>query len=623
VILLAGLYAVISAQPDISITAIPDKKTYNPADTVTIALQVAIPDRFHLYSNPLGSGIGKPLMIRVTQGRGVEWLFGRKTPAAEFTPPIGGWVWAHKHEATFYVTGIITSKTEKTITDTIIFDGLICDNSCIPVVKKIPFSVSISTKTNKASSFATDQMLQKIFAITEEMNIVKTGPPDETGAKTGGHVSGINLQMLPEEKTPAWDYEPREKKYELNLLLAVLLAFLAGIILNVMPCVLPVLGVKILSFSQGAGSDRKIVLLRSLVFAAGVFSIFMVLASFAAFAELSWGQQFQNPKVLAGIVCIIFVFALGMFDVFMIVVPSSIASLEKAGANKGYTDDFIKGMFTTILATPCSGPFLGATLAWTLLQPPAIIYIVFAAIGAGMAFPYIVFSSSQKLLKLIPRPGPWMEDFKRFMGFLLMGFAVYLMIGLPKEIILQTTGLCVLLAFSVTVYTRFCPFGSPFKRKLIAGSAVLIIIGLGSHGIFNLMQPLIVDEKRIAENREESGWTEFSVKKLTDAHAEGRHVMIDFTANWCMNCQFNKMTVYQSKEVKSLIAKKNILALKADLTKENRAAESLMHHLGSRSVPFCAIFPGDDPYHPVIMRDIVSKRAVQKALKELTDTREP
>ncbi|MFC1476616.1 protein-disulfide reductase DsbD family protein [Fibrobacterota bacterium] len=613
-------FTCIFAERELLVTTVLDKKAYNPGDTVIVALQCRIPDKYHLYGNPLGPGIGKPLKIKVSENKGIEWIRAKKTPASKFHPAIGGWVWAYKHEATFFVIGTVTADSAESVVDTLIMESLICENSCLPVTKEIPLVIPLTQEKVRSRSFSKHRSLRKIFKITQEMDIDWQQETD-AGLKLDGSLINLSLGDNDKEKIiPEWDYKSQEKKFEYNILLAIILAFIAGIILNVMPCVLPVLGVKILSFSQGVGSDRRIAVIRSLVFSAGMILIFLVLASFAAFAGLSWGEQFQNPKMLVVIICIIFIFALGMFDIFIINVPTGITALkQKSIQEKAFLDDFIKGMFTTILATPCSGPLLGATLAWTLLQPPAIIYIVFASIGAGMAFPYVLFSSSSRLMKLIPKPGKWMEDFKYLMGFLLIGFAVYLMIGLPKGMIIPTVGLCAALALAVLIYTRFSPFGASVKRKLLSGVVAVLVAALGWHVNFNILHSFLSEDTALLAEEESGIWKEFTPEKLLGAHAIGQHAIIDFTANWCMNCQFNKVTVYHSKEVDELIKQKKIIALKADLTQENEVAESLMHHLGSRSVPFLAIFPGDDPYNPVIMRDVVTKKSVLKVLKDLTD----
>lgn len=609
----------IFAQTDLKIETYLDKSSYQVGDTVVVALRCTIPDNFHLYGNPLGPGIGKPLSLEVGAGENFLWVGGKKSKAKKFKPEMGDWVWAYEKETFFFITGRIKDGITNDFSLNITLDALICHTSCVPLNKNVTITIPIKKLPSNEISFADNVETGKKYEVAENLELVLNNDKSVPDEKLSGLLLNMAGKLKNDEAAiPEWDYDAQEKKLKMNIMLAIILAFFAGIILNVMPCVLPVLGIKILSFSQGAGSGKKVIMLRSLAFSIGMISIFIVLASFAAFAGLSWGEQFQKPKVLVGIVTIIFVFALGMFDVFMILVPTGISALEqKSTKGKGYLDDVFKGMFTTILATPCSGPLLGATLAWTLTQPPVIIYSVFISLGIGMASPYIVLSSSTRLMKLIPRPGTWMEDFKHVMGFLLFGFAVYLMIGLPKDMILPTVGFCVSMAFILVLYTRLSPFGSSMQRKVIVGFICLVIGFGGWHLNFTGLYNLISDEAVQRSEKETGAWEEFTPDKLIKAHSIGRHVIVDFTASWCMNCQFNKITVYHSKEIAKLIKDKNILALKADITQNNPGAESLLHHLGSRSVPFLAVFPKDDPYKPIIMRDLVKKKSVMQILQKL------
>ncbi len=623
-LLSSSLAFSFTAPPELLIHTVYDKDQYTSGDTIIVAMHVMIPEGFHLYGNPLGPGIGKPLSIKAGMNNGITWFKAQKQPATKFHPPMGKWVWAYEEKAIFFITGVIEGDIDDWVVDTVVIEGLICEKSCIPITKNVVISCNIAPETSSIKSFQYNRIMRKELFLAADLPLERRVPPRQIALDPDNNLLNLTatIPIETENVIPEWEYAPQESKVDFNLLLAVILAFLAGIILNVMPCVLPVLGIKILSFSQGAGSSKRVVVTRSLVFAAGMISIFLVLASFAAFAGLSWGEQFQNPKMLVAIVCIIFIFALGMFDVFMILVPTKVTALErKSATGKVYRDDFIKGMFTTIMATPCSGPLLGATLAWTLMQKPMVIYTVFTAIGAGMAFPYILFSASSRLMKLIPKPGAWMEDFKHLMGFLLFGFAIYLMIGLPKDMIIPTIGLCMFLALAIMVYTRFSPFGSSMIRKITIGCIGVCIALAGWQVNFSVLYNFISDEAAVKAEKTGGKWEAFTTKKLLDAHAQGRHVIIDFTANWCMNCQFNKVTVYHSKEVSELIKQKKILALKADLTQENPAAESLLHHLNSRSVPFLAVFPGDNPYNPIIMRDIVRKGSLLKVLKALNERR--
>lgn len=623
VFLFAVLFLFISrvhAVDDLQVRVVPSRQSFVPGDTVILGLQVKIPAKFHLYGNPLGPGIGKPLEIGVEGGEGINWLDVKKMNPRKFKPSVGDWVWAYENETFFFVRGITPPGWSGKTDGSIRIDGLICHNSCIPVVKKIPFTINAGK-----SSSADDGIFigEPLFSIaldraSESITIQKTTQLAQLSSLTALPV--INMpEKAPDEHSKAqeWDYSPVEKKINFNFWLALLFGFTAGMIMNVMPCVLPVLGIKILSFSQARESSRSLALRRSMSFSAGMLSVFMVLAALASFARFSWGEQFQNPKILVGIIALIVVFALGMFDVFTFVLPGSISNMEKKSGS-GLLGDYIKGMFATILATPCSGPLLGATLAWTLTQSAQVVFTVFASIGVGMAFPYVLFASSSSLSRLVPKPGIWMKDFKYLMGFVLIGMAVYLMKGLPQDMIVSTIGLCVSLAFAVIVYTRFAPWGASIRRKVTMIIISMVIAGVALYlnfGVFYKKHSVSVVESTVSKGE----WFEFSPSLLRDAHTTGRHVIVDFTASWCMNCQYNKIAVLNSPDIKELLKAKNVLLIKADLTRPDPVIESLLHHLGSRSVPFLAVFPGDNPYEPIVMRDVLKKSDLREVLKGLVD----
>jgi thiol:disulfide interchange protein len=235
-----------------------------------------------------------------------------------------------------------------------------------------------------------------------------------------------------------------------------------------------------------------------------------------------------------------------------------------------------------------------------------------------MASPYIVLSASRRLARMIPKPGAWMQDFKYLMGFILLGMAVYLMIGLPSDMMISTVGLCLVLAFAVWGYARFAPWGSTLRKKIVVALIMLSVSGAGVYFNFVTLYSLISNGSDTSIVGKDE-WVSFSPKLLKDAHANGQHVMIDFTANWCMNCQYNKVTVLHSKKIIELVRKKNILTIKADLTRPDPQIESLMENLGSRSVPFLAVFPGDKPFEPIVMRDLINKGALVSVLTQLND----
>jgi thiol:disulfide interchange protein len=611
-----------AATQELSAEVILSKKAFAPRETVVVALHVVIPDNYHLYANPLGPGIGKPVTIRARASKGITWLDLYKSPPEKFTPEMGSWVWAYEKETFFFLKGVLSESPVPVVRSWISLQGLVCHASCIPVKKAVDFEIR-TDGDGKGPAFEADPSLRSYGARCELMTFSIVNDTVRASAEPVDSLFGrISLTQKPaaahQEPPATWDYEPVERKVSMNLLLAILFGFVAGIILNVMPCVLPVLGLKILSLAQTGGSSRRSALSRSVIFSCGMISVFMMLAALASFAHLSWGQHFQSPWFLIALILVTVVFSLGMFDIYILPIPTNISDLEKK-SGRGAVGDFLRGMLATLLATPCSGPFLGATLAWTLTQSTLVIFLVFGSIGLGMAFPYVLLSSNRTLLRLMPKPGRWMNDFKHLMGFLLLGASVYLLFGLPKDMVAATVCFCLVAAFSIVLYSRLAPFNSSLSRKVSVACAAGLVLAAGGYFSFDALHSAKTSGTFQQELRPDVQWEDFSPQLLKGAHAEGRHVVVDFTANWCLNCQYNLVRVLNADDVKALLQKKEVLALKADLTWANPPAESLMHSLGSRSVPFLAVFRGDDPYHPVIMRDILNKGDFIRVLKSLPE----
>ncbi len=299
--------------------------------------------------------------------------------------------------------------------------------------------------------------------------------------------------------------------------------FIAGFILNFMPCVLPVISLKIYGFVKQAGEDRSRVRLLGLAFGAGIVTVFLVLAAFAAFAGLGWGQQFQSNVFWVSMIALMLIFALGMFDLYTIQLPGFTSSLEAAAAEReGLPGAFGKGMLATLLATPCSGPFLGATLSYALIQPPGVIFAIFSSIGLGMAFPYVLMAWSPGWLKLLPRPGEWMNWFKEVMGFLMLGTAAWLLWQRRAngELVVWTVVFCIFVALAAWLYGRLSdPLMSAAKR-LAAPAVGVAVIALSAYVCFGLMYAPATH------------WEPYSQDRLLALEAEGKTVMVDFTADW-------------------------------------------------------------------------------------------
>jgi thiol:disulfide interchange protein len=701
-------YAAYAAEfDDIRLEALTDQARYAYGDTVVVGIKAHIPPGYHLYSNPLGPGIGKPLNLFVNRQNAdrrvlarVEWFEARKSFPARYNPPIGSWVWAYESEAYFFIRGVLVRDTSaaadtaaavagatgapaakknapatakgkpfinfgkgKTVAakaDTlppipgalsyeVIVEALMCRTACIPVVKSASFELPVpadgETVRGEAGAFpATSTWRQRYekseqvaFKVGAPVSAAAAGSAADTASGVASGLSGgpgalnIDLSGLPgltDTAPPAqpepqdnpqneYDYTPLEEKREYTLVTAILFALLAGFALNLTPCIFPMLSVRVLSFAESAGESRRSAVLRSAVFSLGILAVFLLLAGLAAFAGFSWGQQFQNPGMMAGIIAIVFLFALGMFGFYTLPVPAALGGVGQKSAGSAFAGDFLKGAAATVMATPCGGPFLGALLAWALLQKPLTIFIIFATMGVGMAFPYVLLASSKRLMGLLPKPGRWIDDLKHFMGFLLLAFAVNMMRSLDPRLVTTAVGVCLSILIAASVNKRFSQFGMPTARRAVV---LLIALTLLAAGIAVSVTYLRIDTQIFNDDSAESTpsyWVEFSPQALLTANNEKCNAIVNFTASWCTNCKLNKATALNTEAAKKLYHEKNVLLLTADITNDNPEAQELLRRLGSRSVPFLAIFPGDAPKSPIIMRDIISREKFLAELRNL------
>lgn len=401
----------------------------------------------------------------------------------------------------------------------------------------------------------------------------------------------------------------------------MLLAFVAGMLLNVMPCVLPVVSIKVLSFVQQAGESRRRVLALGTAFATGMIVVFMALALLAILFGLGWGEQFQSQTFLVVMIGVVFAFALSLLGVFELGVPGKIGVLAGGAPREGLGDAFLKGILATVLATPCSGPFLGSTLTWTLGQPPMTVLLVFGMLGLGMALPYVVLTANPALLKLLPRPGAWMETFKHVMGFLLLATAVYLMISLDPKLLLFTVAFLLFVAMACGIWGRFSLRASTRTGRTVVLALSVAVLVLGAYISFVGFRGLFDDS--FSEETRGLAWERFDTVRLSEYHKEKRNVLVEFAADWCANCKFNEIRVFHSPEILRLMKDKNVALMKADLTREGPRTDMLrrfMNHLGARSVPFLAIFPGDQPMRPYTRYDLVGKDDIRNILDGLPDS---
>jgi thiol:disulfide interchange protein len=404
--------------------------------------------------------------------------------------------------------------------------------------------------------------------------------------------------------------------------------FLGGILLNLMPCVLPVISLKIFGFIQHAGQSRGKILRSGIAFAGGIFAWFVGLALLlialkAAGHEITWGGfQFTNPYFVLLLSVIVLVFALNLFGVFEISLPQSATSglLGWTGA-QGDAGSFFQGVFATVLATPCTAPFLGTALGFAFAQPPLIILSMFVAIATGMSAPYLLLCAQPAWLRFLPKPGPWMVHVKQFMGFLLLATLLFLLyvLGAQRGLEGAIWASCFLLIIGVVCWMKgafVVPTATPRKRAVVL--VLMLVLGLGS-GVYFIGGKFQSATIASADSRLQGDWQAFTPERLQAELAQGHTVFVDFTAAWCLTCKFNEANVLESSAVREAFQRHAIVKLKADWTNGDPVITKLLRQFGRPGVPLYVLYPGKAG-EPIVFPELLTQSMVLEKLETASRT---
>jgi thiol:disulfide interchange protein/DsbC/DsbD-like thiol-disulfide interchange protein len=413
---------------------------------------------------------------------------------------------------------------------------------------------------------------------------------------------------------------PGEPKIEKSLFAILGLAFLGGLILNIMPCVLPVIALKILGFVRQSKEDPKRIRTLGLVYASGVIVSFMVLAAFVIAIKQStgsatWGMQFQNPKFLIFITTLVTLIALNLFGVFEITLAGG--AMNAAGdlaSREGASGAFFNGALATLLATPCTAPFLAPALGFAFTQSIAIIVLTFLAIAVGMAFPYVLLCWFPAWLKKLPKPGAWMEKFKNAMGFPMLATGIWLftvsLTHFQKGAALSLGLFLVSVAFAAWLFGEFVQRGT--KRRGLAG---FFAMGITAFALFYFLPGLS------AETTGGIQWRAWSPSALQTARAEHRAILVDFTADWCLTCQVNKKTSIEIPSVRAKIRDLNAIPFIADNTAESPEIAAELKRYNRAGVPLVLVFPADPEAPAIVLPEVLTPSIVLDALDRAASAR--
>jgi thiol:disulfide interchange protein len=395
-----------------------------------------------------------------------------------------------------------------------------------------------------------------------------------------------------------------------GLAVNLLFAFLGGMILNLMPCVFPVISLKILGFVHQAHDERGKAVAHGLVYAAGVLMSFWVLAAILLAIRgggdsIGWGFQMQSPGFVIGLIALFFALGLNLVGVFEMGL-----SLTGAGASlqarSGWSGSFFSGLLATIVATPCTGPLMSVALGYTLTQPPHVSVLIFTFLGLGMAAPYVALTAMPGLARRLPKPGPWMDSMKQFMGLLLLATVVWLLAVLGDlrgvgGVIRALWGL-VAVGMGFWILGRWGAISRGLASRVAARAlAVLFIAGGIAHAA--------------REPAAESAWEPYSPERLAALQAEGKPVFVDFTATWCLTCQANKFVLHR-RPVEKAFDDHGVTRMIADWTDGNETITRALESFGRSGVPLYVLYNGQANAPPVVLPELLTQDIVIEALEK-------
>lgn len=551
-----------AANAKVTASLVSEVKSAAPGQPFRMAVKLVHAEHWHTYGKELPPDvIGKPTKLKWTlpEGWSVEEL---PWPATHEVDSTDGKK-SQGYDGTVHLPVKITpaGKAGDSVEIVVKVDALVCNpQNCMPAKPEAKFTLALADKAE------TDPANAEVFGSAASEAATAKAPT----RSFGGYL---------------------------------LFALIGGLILNVMPCVFPVLGIKVLSVVQQAGEDKRQVLMHGLAYTLGVLVCFWALGGLVITLGKAWGFQLQSPGFVYGLGAFFLIFGLSMAGLFEIG-TSAVGVGQNLQAKSGVSGSFFSGLLAVVVATPCSAPFLGPALGYTVTLPAFQAMIMFSMIGIGLASPFLVLAVFPKLVSLLPRPGAWMESFKQGLSFLLFATVVFLLWVLTgmvqgQPLLFAMLGL-VLIAFGCWIYGRWNLPHKPSRTRFIALVLTLLSIGGGLYAGWPV---------------KEDKWAEWSPEKVAELRAANQPVYIDFTAQWCVTCQWNK-PVYKNDAVKKLIAEKKIVLLKADWTNEDPRITKALSDLGKAAVPVNVLYvPGEK--EPVVLPELLTVDNVSEALNKV------
>ena len=410
------------------------------------------------------------------------------------------------------------------------------------------------------------------------------------------------------------------------LWLMLLYAFIGGLILNIMPCVLPVIALKILGFINHAQHEPRRVRALGLIYALGVLVSFLALAAIvigvkAAGHHAGWGMQFGSPEFIVVLTTLITLVALNLFGVFEVTLGGrTLSAAGQLASKQGAAGAFFNGLLATALATPCTAPFLAPALGFAFAQSSALIILIFLFVGLGLAAPYVVLSWNPVWLKFLPKPGAWMEKFKIAMGFPMLLTAVWLFnlaAGDYGTNVLWLGVFLVLIAFAAWIFGAFVQRGRTGKGIALV---IVLILAIGGYAFalenqLNWREPIVATTAGSSKAASDGiDWQPWSPEAIARARAAGKPVLVDFTADWCLTCQVNKKIAIEVPSVRKKLKDINTVALVGDYTHFPDNITTELNRFNRAGVPLVLVYPKNPDAQPIVLPTVLTPGIVLDAL---------
>lgn len=567
-----------------------------------LTVWVTIPEKWHVNANEVTDEFLKPSSIEV-KAEGIE--FGDvvwPTPIKEYNEALELEILTFRGEFRIDIPVKAVADKYDSLGTKATFHYQACDNSiCLaPASKTISLSGAVGN-AKKTDSKSSAIGAKKNDAETEVAASVETNVTD--AAEDSAASAGIIALLL--------------------------FAFLGGIILNLMPCVLPVLSLKLFSLIKQAGESRGRLLALGGATTAGILVSFWILSAVVAAVKAGggsagWGMQFQSAGFIAFMAVILTAFAMSFFGIFEIWLPwSATTKMDEAGHKAGVAGAFFTGALLVLLSTPCSAPFLGTAMGFAFTASTPVLFLFFTAAGAGLALPYMLVSAFPKVLKVFPKPGAWMVKLQKVMGVLLLATVAWLLWIVNEQAGMAGVGLfAIVVAISIAAsfaIGKIAPPGVAFGREIATLGASLVVIAIVWFAAIAPQYENAATEHfnaRMQQQITADGWYRYSPALIEEFAKAKRTVFIDATADWCLTCKTNEAAVLNRDEFRRAMDSLGVALVKADWTRETPEVNALLKSMGKSGVPAYAIYPAGDATKQIVLPELLTTAAIVEKIVE-------